>query len=182
MPGIFMYPVSGIMKLWHILLHSVLGINDSLAWVLSIFGLIIVVRGLIAPAQWYILHSGRLTVMMRPEITALYKEYENETSYEKISERDQREREIRKSYGYRVSAGCIPPLIQIPVFLGLYQVLLRMARPKNGLDSQVHDPIGMLSSADVSSFLHARFGSIPVSAYVSMTPQQFARLARIMKR
>lgn len=176
MLGIFMYPVSGIMKLWHILLHSVLGINDSLAWVLSIFGLIIVVRGLIAPAQWYILHSGRLTVMMRPEITALYKEYENETSYEKISERDQREREIRKSYGYRVSAGCIPPLIQIPVFLGLYQVLLRMARPKNGLDSQVHDPIGMLSSADVSSFLHARFGSIPVSAYVSMTPQQFARL------
>ena len=31
MLGIFMYPVSGIMKLWHILLHSVLGINDSLA-------------------------------------------------------------------------------------------------------------------------------------------------------
>ena len=65
MLDIFMYPVSGIMKLWHILLHSVLGINDSLAWVLSIFGLIIVVRGLIAPAQWYILHSDHLTIMMR---------------------------------------------------------------------------------------------------------------------
>lgn len=176
MLGIFMYPVSGIMKLWHILLHSVFGINDSLAWVLSIFGLIIVVRGLITPAQWYILHSGRLTVMMRPEITALHAEYRHETSFDKISERDKRERDIRKAYGYRTSAGCIPPLIQIPAFLGLYQVLLRMARPKNGLDSQTHDPIGVLSSADVSSFLHARFGNIPVSVYVSMSPEQFAHL------
>ncbi|AKK07263.1 membrane protein insertase, YidC/Oxa1 family, C-terminal domain [Corynebacterium mustelae] len=173
---IFIYPVSAVMKLWHVFLHSTLGINDSLSWVLSIFGLIIVVRGLITPFQWLILHSGRMSVMLRPKLRALNDEYADVIEYKKLEEKEKREKDLKREYNYRVSAGCIPPLIQIPVFLGLYQVLLRMARPKNGLETTVHEPIGLLTSDDVSQFLHARFGNVPVSAYIAMSPEQFGRL------
>lgn len=164
------------MKLWHVFLHSVLGLGDSQSWLLSIFGLIVVVRGITTPLQWMILLSGRLTVILRPQLAAIAKEYENDTTLEKIKEKDAREKALKKEVGYTVRAGCVPPLIQIPVFLGLYQVMLRMARPKEGLDSTSHEPIGFLTSSDVASFLQTRFGNVPAPAYIAMSQAQFDRL------
>ncbi len=172
----FIYPVSGVMKLWHVFLHSVLGLSDSLSWLLSIFGLIVVVRGITTPLQWMILLSGRLTVILRPQLAAIAKEYENDTDIEKIKEKDAKEKALKKEVGYTVRAGCIPPLIQVPVFLGLYQVMLRMARPRDGLDSTTHEPIGFLTSNDVASFLQTRFGNVPAPAYITMSQAQFDRL------
>ncbi|MDO4761915.1 MAG: membrane protein insertase YidC [Corynebacterium sp.] len=169
---IFIYPVSGVMKLWHLFFHSLLGLNDSAAWVYSIVGLIVVVRGIITPLQWMILKSGRISTMMRPHVEAINAEYATEVDPEKLKEMAARQKQVRKDYGYKVSAGCIPPLIQIPVFLGLYQVLLRMARPAEGLDSSTHAPIGLLTSADVSSFLEAKIGNVGLPAYIAMTPEQ----------
>ncbi|MCS4492575.1 membrane protein insertase YidC [Corynebacterium sp. ES2794-CONJ1] len=173
---IFIYPVSAVMKFWHYFLHTVVGFTDSQAWVFSIFGLIVVVRALIAPTQWFILKSGRISTIMRPRIVALHAEYEDEVDPAKLKEMARREREIQKELGYTNAAGCIPPLIQIPFFIGLYQVLLRMARPKEGLDSQLHQPIGWLTSNDVSSFLSARYGDVALPAYISMSPEQLQRL------
>lgn len=64
----FAYPVSGIMKLWHLLLHSVLGLDGSIAWVLSLVGLVITVRGLITPFFWFQYKSGRTMALMMPEL------------------------------------------------------------------------------------------------------------------
>ncbi len=173
---IFIYPVSAVMKLWHMLLHSVLGLDDSLSWLLSIFGLIIVVRGITTPLQWMSLRSARLGVILRPKLAALTEEYQNETSVEKLKEKEEKGKALRKELGYSLRSGCLPPLIQIPFFLGLYQVLIRMARPADGLDTTNHEPIGFLTSADVTSFLQTRFGNVPASAYIAMSDEQFARL------
>lgn len=172
----FIYPVSGIMKLCHLLFHQVLGWNDNLSWSLSIIGLIIVVRGIIAPLQWMIYKSGRISVIMRPAMKDLEEQYATSTDYQELKEKSAAEKQLRKEYGHKASAGCIPPLLQIPVFMGLYQVLLRMARPAEGLDSTVHAPIGFLSSKEASAFVAATFHGVPMPAYLTMSPEQFAYL------
>ena len=49
----FAYPVSGIMKLWHLLLHNALGLEEQTAWFFAIIGLVITVRGLLLPFFWF---------------------------------------------------------------------------------------------------------------------------------
>ena len=71
------YPVSGIMKMWHILLHSVLGLSDSTAWMLSIFGLIVVVRLTILPPAWMQYRAGRIYVNLRPKLSQLEEEFQD---------------------------------------------------------------------------------------------------------
>ncbi|GJJ37364.1 membrane protein insertase YidC [Corynebacterium ulcerans] len=173
---IFIYPVSGVMKLWHLFLANMLGMPASLAWALSLFALVITVRGIVAPFTWMQLKSGRASILMRPKLKRLQEEYEEKTDKESILEYQQKQKDLRKEYGYSVQAGCVPALIQIPVFLGLYQVLLRMARPVEGLDANEHAPIGLLSSDDVSAFLNSRVSDVPLPAYNAMSAEQLARL------
>lgn len=170
------YPVSGIMKMWHILLHSVLGLSDSTAWMLSIFGLIIVVRLTILPPAWMQYRAGRIYVNLRPKLSELEEEFQDRTDAEADDELQKARRKLFKDHDYRVSAGCVPTLIQLPMFMGLYQVLLRMARPTEGLHATTHAPIGFLTSNDVATFLEGRVGGVPMPAYVAMTDEQFTFL------
>lgn len=172
----FIYPVSGVMKLWHYLLHSTFGLDDSLAWVLSLFGLVITVRALITPFFWIMLKSGRIGIILRPQLKALDKQLKENPTPEMVEEVTEKRKQIQKENGFSTAAGCVPALIQIPFFLGLYQVLLRMARPKEGLDAQTHQPIGMLNSTDVHNFLQARIDNIPMPAYRTMPAERLAEM------
>ena len=66
---VFMYPVSGIMKLWHLLFGSFL--DGSAAWILTIVFLVLTVRAIIAPLNWMSVKQGRIAALMRPEMTEL---------------------------------------------------------------------------------------------------------------
>ncbi|WP_164546391.1 membrane protein insertase YidC [Corynebacterium hylobatis] len=173
----FIYPVSGVLKLWHILMHSVFGMDDSTAWVVSIFGLVLTVRLLLIPAFWTQAKSVRTGVAMRPEQAALAEEYATRTDRESVAEFERKSKELRERYNYSIAAGCIPTLIQIPVFLGLYQVLLRMARPSSGSTDIAPDArIGFLNSEEIRTFLGASINGIPLPAYISMPAEALARL------
>lgn len=172
----FIYPVSGVLKLWHILMHSVFGMDDSTAWLVSIFGLVLTVRLLLIPLFWTQAKSARIGVAMRPEQAALREEYAKRTDKESVAEHRQKSKEIRESHGYKVSAGCLPMLIQIPVFLGLYQVLLRMSRPAAGLEVAPDARIGLLNAAEIQAFLRATVNDVPLSAYVAMPEETLSRL------
>nr|WP_268914234.1 membrane protein insertase YidC [Corynebacterium uropygiale] len=173
---LFVYPVSGVLKLWHLLLHNALGIDNSLSWILSMIGLVIVVRSLIAPTSLMQLKSVRINVLLRPELRALAEEYREKTDKESLAEYDKRVKDLRTEHNYNAWAGCIPVLIQFPAFIGLYQVLLRMARPRDGLETAQHNSIGLLNSSEISSFLQGHVNGVPLPAYISMTPEQHAML------
>lgn len=157
---IFAYPVSGLLKLWHLLFNGLLGFSVSTAWVLSLFGLVLTVRALIAPFSWMQIRAGRLGVLMRPHLRKLAQEYAQNRTPEGLAKYRQAQKDLRKEYGYNPAAGCLPLFIQIPVFLGLYRVLIRIARPVEGVDASSHPHIGFLSPEDVSSFLASEVSGV----------------------
>ncbi|ANE05094.1 membrane protein insertase YidC [Corynebacterium crudilactis] len=176
MLDILIYPVSGVMKLWHLLLHNVVGLDDSLAWFLSLFGLVITIRAIVAPFTWQMFKSGRITAHVRPHRAALVEEFKDKYDEASIREMQKRQRELNKEHGVNPLAGCIPSLIQMPIVIGLYFALLRMARPEGGLENPVLSSIGFLSPAEVKSFLEGHINNVPLPAYVSMPVEQLAYL------
>lgn len=162
---IFNYPVSGIMKAWHLLLHNVFSLGNSASWIISIILLVITVRTLIAPITWMSIRSGRVSALMRPEKEAIEARYAEATTKEEVAARDDALRELNKRYNFKPAAGCIPPLIMFPVFIGLYRVILYMASPDNhGADANV----GALNPQEIASFREAVYQGIPLTAFPAM--------------
>ncbi|WIM73392.1 membrane protein insertase YidC [Corynebacterium suedekumii] len=172
----FIYLVSGVLKLWHLLLNSVLGLDDSTAWVLALIGLVVTVRGLIAPFSWMQMRTARTSVIMRPELAALNAEYADRTDKESVAEHERRRKELSRRYNHRPAAGCVPMLIQIPVFIGLYRTVLQMARPSENLEVAPDTRIGFLNAEEITAFLNAEIRGIPLPAYLSMPQEMLAQL------
>src|SRR5699024_11681362 len=81
----------------------------------------------------------------------LSQEYVGRTDADSRKELNQRRKQIQLEGGYRMRDGCLPALIQIPVFLGLYRMLLRVARPNGVVDPD------KLRSEEHTSELQSRF-------------------------
>ncbi|WKD60014.1 membrane protein insertase YidC [Corynebacterium caspium] len=175
MLDVFAYPVSGVMKLWHILLHSLFGVPEHLAWVLCLFGLVLTVRGIMIPLSWMQYRAGRVASLLRPRTAAIRAEYaamENITAAD-LKEQNARLKALNKEYNFSPAAGCLTGLVSVPAFMGLYRVIARMARPNEGVDANWHAPIGLLSGEDVSEFLQATYYGVPLPTYSAMSPEQF---------
>lgn len=156
MLDIFVYPVSGIMKLWHLLTHHFF--DDQTAWLVTIVLLVLTVRSLIAPLTWYSVKAGRISALLRPRKDAL----PTPTTPEEYEANKAAIDALHKEHNYNPAIGCLPPLIMIPVFLGLYQVVLRMARPTfNG-------SIGFIGAEEVESFRDTTLFGVPIPAFISM--------------
>lgn len=169
---ILVYPVSAVIKCWHWLLAGILGVPESGAWIAAIILLVFTVRGIIAPFSWQTYKVGRASYLMRPHIKAIQQRYGTSTEVEDIRAEREAIKAIRKEHGYGPLAGCVPALIQLPVFLGLYRLLYWLAVPGVG---DTHT-IGILSSEDIASFRAATLFDAPLPAYVAMSTEQFASL------
>ncbi|WP_342318630.1 membrane protein insertase YidC [Corynebacterium mayonis] len=168
----FVYPVSAVMKMWHWLLETILHVPSSTAWVASVVLLVITVRALVSPLTWISYKTARLTVVMRPKLAALDEQYGKDITPEGVHLHEQETKRIHKEHRYNPFAGCLPALLQIPFFLGLYRLLLWMAVPER----RGGHSLGVLSPADVAAFQEASFRGVPLPAYMAMSQEQFAHL------
>lgn len=158
---IFVYPVSGIMKLWHLLTHNFF--EEQTAWLMSIVLLVLTVRSLIAPLTWYSVRSGRIAALLRPAKAAM----PPATTPEEYQANKDAVDALHKEHNFNPAVGCLPPLIMLPVFIGLYQVVLRMARPT------FEGRIGFISAEEVQSFRETTLNGVPIPAFISM-PESWA--------
>ncbi|WIM67565.1 membrane protein insertase YidC [Corynebacterium breve] len=168
----FVLPVSVVMKFWHWLTASVFGMDNSAAWVLSIVLLVVTIRTILVPFTWTMTKSGRIGILMRPERAAITEKYAEATSPEDVAAERQELKELQKRYGYNLAAGCVPLLIQVPMFLGLYRLLLWLAVPQPGQGPTV----GVLSAEELDQFRQAELFGVPLPAFIAMTDDQFAAL------
>ncbi len=156
MINIFMYPVSGIMKLWHLLFGSFL--DGSMAWILTIVFLVLTVRGIIAPLNWLSVKQGRIGALMRPEMTELNEHLTQADSVDEAVGILTQQRELKERFQHNPLVGCFPAFLIIPAFIGLYQVVLRVSGSAN-------EPVGMLTLDDVSSFRTSTVFGVPLTDF-----------------
>lgn len=139
---IFLYPVSAILWFWHTVFGAVLSPDSGVAWVLAIVFLVFTLRALLLKPALSALRAGRRAQELAPQLKKLKDKYGDD--------RQRLGREIQKLHadnGTSVLGGCLPALLQIPVFLSLYWVL-RDFTP-SARSNQVFDRAG------VESFLNA---------------------------
>lgn len=170
------YPVALILKGWHLLAASVLSLPASASWIVAMIALVVTVRAAVTPLTYRQVKASRQLANLRPDLHALNQEYADRKDKASTAERLRKARELRRNSGYRTVDGCLPTLIQIPIVVALYRLLLRIARPPEGLDSGIHASVGPLSGSEVHSFLSARILNVPLPSFVAMPQADLAYL------
>ena len=149
------YPVSGIMWAWHKVFGALLGDNNAWSWVLSVVFLVFTLRSLLFKPFMGQMNSQMKMQAVAPELKKLREKYKDDRT--RLAEEMQK---FNKEAGVNPLSGCLPALIQAPVFIGLYHVL-RSFIPG-------HTENYFFGAGDVRSFIDAKlFGGAPLSAYMT---------------
>ncbi|NLA64380.1 MAG: membrane protein insertase YidC [Leucobacter sp.] len=113
-----------VLMLWH-QLFTAIGMDPAsgATWVLSILGLVIVVRSALIPVTVKQIKSQRRMMDLAPEmkkIQAKYKGKNDQFSREAMSRETMA---LYKKHGTNPFASCLPILVQMPIFFSLFYVL-----------------------------------------------------------
>jgi YidC/Oxa1 family membrane protein insertase len=112
------YPVSAILWFWHKAFGFVLGADSGFAWALSVIFLVFTLRALLFKPFVSQVRSMRKMQEFQPQIKKLQEKYKGDKT--KLAEEMQK---LQKEHGVNPLGGCLPVLVQLPVFIGLFHVL-----------------------------------------------------------
>ena len=121
-------PVAWILVTIHSGLVAI-GMADGpgLAWVLSIVGLTIVIRLAIMPLFFRQIKASRGMQLLQPELRALQAKYKGKTDPVSRQAQQQEMMALYKKHDANLMASCLPLLVQMPIFFGLFNVLRGLA-------------------------------------------------------
>jgi YidC/Oxa1 family membrane protein insertase len=127
MPDI-LWPIKWVIELILVAFHTLftsLGMNPSagITWVLSIVGLTVVVRAALIPIFVKQIKSQRNMLLAQPELLKLQKKYKGKNDRESREKFAQEQMALYKRTGSNPLSSCLPLLIQMPIFSGLFFVL-----------------------------------------------------------
>ena len=126
----FEWLVAWILYGWHSLLTAI-GMDPAsgLAWVLSIVGLVVVMRAAMIPLFVKQIHSSRRMQLIQPEIKKIQDKYKGKTDPESRQKMTQETMDLYKRTGTNPMSSCMPILVQSPFFFGLLELPQRKATP-----------------------------------------------------
>ncbi|MBC6456486.1 membrane protein insertase YidC [Actinomadura sp. HBU206391] len=119
----------------HTGLSYVFDANSGWAWGGSIILLTVLMRLLIFPLFVKQIHSTRKMQELNPQVQALRKKYKNDKQ-----RMNQEVMTLYKEAGANPLSGCLPLLVQMPIFIGLFRVLNGVATAKEGNGSHGISP------------------------------------------
>ena len=181
------YPVSAIMWLWYKVFGFILGPDNFFAWALTVMFLVFTLRAILYKPFVRQIRTTRQMQELQPQIKALQKKYGKDRQRMALEMQ-----KLQKDHGFNPILGCLPMLAQIPVFLGLYHVLMSFNRTQTGigrlgLSVAQNSSIGnyVFSATDVQNFLKADLFGAPLGASMIQTVglgafEQFDRIAVII--
>lgn len=144
-------PVSWILYFFYSLLGPVLGEGNGWTWVLSIVGLVIVIRILLIPLFVRQIKAQRNMQAIQPQLKEIQKKY--------AGDRERQSQEMMKLYketGTNPLMSCLPLLLQAPIFFALFRVL------QYGIAQQ--QPVGALTQDLVNQAHDATVFGVPLYA------------------
>ncbi len=166
------WPISWVLKFWHEAVGLVLDKSSGISWILAIVLLTCTVRVFLLKPMVNQMRSMRKMQEMQPRMQEIREKYKNDQ--QKMAAETQK---LYKEMGTNPLASCIVPLVQMPIFLGLFHVLRSFNRTAS-LGMSVEENRNTANYAfgpeDVQSFLDANFFGVPLSAYMSMPEQAYA--------
>lgn len=123
-------------------------------WLLCIAAVVVAVRLALLP---FVVHGVRLahaSSKARPQMQALAKKYRDRTDPEAMREMMAERRAISAEHGVP-KLGCLPMLVQMPVWFALYLLLTDVA---------AGTPVGAMDAALVTSMSAATFFGVPLDS------------------
>jgi YidC/Oxa1 family membrane protein insertase len=130
--------VAWVLKQIYYFLSPIFGPASGWTWALSIVILVVLMRLIMVPLFVKQMHTTRAMSALAPQMTALRKKYKND--------KQTLQQETMKLYqeaGVNPLMGCLPVVLQLPVFFALFSVLRAIAEwkpgqaPKYGLTYQM---------------------------------------------
>ena len=123
-----LWPIKWVIELILVAFHSLftaVGMDaaQGITWVLSIVGLTVIVRAALIPVFVKQIKSQRNMMLAQPEIAKLQKKYKGKNDRESREKFAKEQMELYKRTGSNPLSSCLPLLIQMPIFSGLFFVL-----------------------------------------------------------
>lgn len=115
---IVLYPVSAVLWFWHTVFGALSGPDSGLAWVLAIVFLVFTLRTLLIRPALGQLRAAHRARELAPHIQKIREKHRGDR--QRIAQEIQK---LHADTGTNPLGGCLPALLQIPVFLSLYWVL-----------------------------------------------------------
>ncbi len=146
-----------ILVAWHQLFTAVgLDPDGGLTWVLSIVGLVVVVRSALIPLFVRQIKSQRRMMEIAPQIQKIQEKYRGKKDQFSNEAKTREMMALYKENGTSPFASCMPLLIQMPIFLALFRVLSDASKQLEG--------IGLMTTAFAESFARATIFGAPLRA------------------
>jgi len=168
--------------------------NDGLTWILSILGLVIVVRSALIPLFVRQIKSQRKMMELAPQLKKIQEKYKGKRDQFSREAMSRETMELYRHNGTSPFSSCLPLVAQMPIFFSLFQVLESAQRtPEKG-------GVGLLTPGLSNSFgqsdlfgasLHATISQnggdplvsiIGIAMVALMTITQFITQLQIMSK
>jgi YidC/Oxa1 family membrane protein insertase len=173
-----LWPIKWLIELILVSFHTLwtavgLDFDSGASWVLSIVGLVLVVRAALIPVFVKQIKSQRNMMLVQPELQKLQKKYKGKTDRESRERFAKEQMELYKRTGSNPFSSCLPLLLQMPIFMGLFFVLNDSQRNQAG--------VGLLDADLALSFSQAEaFGAKLSATFFSSDDINVKILAGIM--
>jgi YidC/Oxa1 family membrane protein insertase len=131
-------------------LKPALGPTSGWTWALSIVILVVLMRLVMVPLFIKQMHTTRAMSALQPQMAALRKKYKNDKQT-----LNQETMKLYQEAGVNPLMGCLPMVLQLPLFFSLFSVLRAIADWTPGTTPKYGLPLQMVQSAKVAKIFGA---------------------------
>jgi YidC/Oxa1 family membrane protein insertase len=199
-----LWPIKWVVELILVAFHefwSFLGLNPNagLTWVLSIVGLVLVIRAALIPIFVRQIKSQRRMLEVAPQLKKIQDKYKGKKDQFSREAMSRETMELYKKTGTNPLSSCLPLLLQMPIFFSLFSVLSNAQHVNaNGtrvpgvglLNPRLSESFGTSSLFDIAP-LHLAISTakgngavivIAIIMIILMTSSQFITQLQIMSK
>lgn len=165
--GSLLWPIKWVIEAILVAFHQLItfmGMNADagLTWVLSIVGLVLVVRAALIPVFVRQIKSQRRMMEVAPQLKKIQDKYKGKKDQFSREAMSRETMEMYKKAGTNPFSSCLPLLLQMPIFFGLFSVL----REAQGAGHPAG--VGLLNADLAESFgTSSLFGIAPLHLAIS---------------
>lgn len=158
------WAIEAILVAFHTAFTAVgLPADEGYTWVLSIVGLVLVVRAALIPIFVRQIKSQRRMLEVAPQLKKIQDKYKGKKDQFSREAMSRETMELYKKTGTNPLSSCLPLLLQMPIFFGLFSVLQNAQHEGVG--------VGLLSAKLSKSFGEAVFFGAPLKLSISTAGQ-----------